>query len=193
MRHRTQGRKFGRNPNHQRALLRSLASALFLTEKPEDDYLDSEKNLIPKVPGRIVTTVEKAKELRPFVEKCVTLARKALKHQREADELMTSAERGTESWKKWRNSEEWQKWNKAVAPAVAYRRRVIQLIGNKEAVAILFSVIAPRFEDRNGGYTRVLKLAKPRLGDAGRRAIIEFVGVRDRSKKAKVSLPSVDE
>ena len=193
MRHRTKGRKFGRNPNHQRALLRSLASALFLTEKPEDEYLESEKKLVPNVLGRIITTVEKAKELRPFVEKCVTLARKALKHQREANELLTSAERGTEAWKKWRNSEEWQKWNKAVAPAVAYRRRVIQLIGNKEAVSILFNVIAPRFEDRNGGYTRVLKLAKPRLGDAGQRAIIEFVGVRDRVKKVKVALPSVEE
>ena len=193
MRHRTKGRKLGRNPNHQRALLRSLASALFLTEKPEDEYLESEKKLAPKVAGRIVTTVEKAKELRPFVEKCVTLARKALKHQREADQLLTPAERGTEAWKKWRNSEEWQKWNKAVAPAIAYRRRVIQLIGNKEAVSILFSVIAPRFEDRNGGYTRVLKLAKPRLGDAGQRAIIEFVGVRDRVKKVKVALPSVEE
>lgn len=193
MRHRTKGRKFGRNPNHQRALLRSLASALLLTEKPEEDYLDSEKNLIPKVPGRIVTTLEKAKELRPFVEKCVTLARKALKHQRAAEELMTSAERGTDAWKKWRNSDQWQEWNKAIAPAVAYRRRVIQLIGNKEAVAILFSVIAPRFEDRQGGYTRVLKLAKPRLGDAGQRAIIEFVGVRDRSKKTQVALPSVED
>jgi len=192
MRHRTKGRKLGRNPNHQRALLKSLASALFLTEKEEDDYLESEKKMIPKVPGRIVTTVEKAKEVRPLVEKCITLARKALKHQREADAMLSKAERGTEQWKKWRNSDNWRKWNTTVAPAVAYRRRVIQLIGNKEAVDILFAVIAPRFEDRNGGYTRILKLATPRLGDAGRRAIIELVGVRDRAKKEKVSLPTIE-
>jgi len=40
--------------------------------------------------------------------------------------------------------------------------------------------VAPRFAERDGGYTRVLKLAKPRLGDSGARAILEFVGVRDR-------------
>ncbi|MDR1959907.1 MAG: 50S ribosomal protein L17 [Planctomycetaceae bacterium] len=183
MRHRSKGRKFGRNPNHQRALLKSLVSALFLTERPEDDYLDSEKKLklVPKVQGRIVTTLEKAKEVRPLVEKCVTLARKALKHQQEADKLATTPKKGTAVW---------EKWNKTIAPAIAYRRRVLQLIGNKKAVSILFSVIAPRFENRNGGYTRILKLATPRLGDAGKRAILEFVGVRDRVKAEKVSLPA---
>jgi len=44
----------------------------------------------------------------------------------------------------------------------------------------LFDEIAPRFADRNGGYTRILRLAKPRLGDAGVRAILEFVGTHDR-------------
>jgi large subunit ribosomal protein L17 len=47
-------------------------------------------------------------------------------------------------------------------------------------VFVLFDTVAPRFADRPGGYTRILRLAKPRLGDAGTRAIIEFVGVRDR-------------
>jgi len=60
-------------------------------------------------------------------------------------------------------------------------RRALQLLGDKQAVRILFSDIAPRFADRAGGYTRILKLAKPRLGDAGPRAIIEFVGIRDRA------------
>ena len=45
---------------------------------------------------------------------------------------------------------------------------------------MLFDTVAPRFTDRPGGYTRILRLAKPRLGDAGTRAILEFVGVRDR-------------
>src|SRR5918994_1327908 len=117
MRHRRRGRKLGRNPKHQRALLRSLASAIFLTER--DAEYDENK---PKVKGRIITTLPKAKEVRPLVEKCITIARKGL---------------------------------------VA-----------EEA--------APRFTDRPGGYTRILKLAKPRLGDAGDRAILEFVGVRDR-------------
>jgi large subunit ribosomal protein L17 len=53
---------------------------------------------------------------------------------------------------------------------------VIQLLGDKQAARILFERVAPRFVDRPGGYTRILKLATPRLGDAGPRAIIEFVG-----------------
>jgi large subunit ribosomal protein L17 len=63
-----------------------------------------------------------------------------------------------------------------MAPAVTARRRVVQLLGDKQAARILFEVIAPRFADRPGGYTRILKLSKPRLGDAGQRAILEFVG-----------------
>jgi Ribosomal protein L17 len=187
MRHRTSGRKLGRNPNHQRALLRSLASALFLTEKPDEMYASTDSR--PKRPGRIVTTLPKAKEVRPLVEKCVTIARKAQKHIRDAEALKTSAERGSDKWKQWRNSEEWQKWNNAIAPALAMRRRAIQLIGSKEAVSVLFDVIGPRFEDRNGGYTRILKLAKPRLGDAGAQAILEFVGQHDRQKEVSVQIP----
>ena len=53
---------------------------------------------------------------------------------------------------------------------------MIQLLGDKQATRILFEVVAPRFVDRPGGYTRILKLSKPRLGDAGQRAILEFVG-----------------
>lgn len=188
MRHRNKGRKLGRNPNHQRALLKNLASALFLTEKPEEMYASSDPR--PKRPGRIVTTLPKAKEVRPLVEKCVTIARKAQKHIREAEALQTNSARGSDQWRQWRNSEEWQKWNNAIAPAVAMRRRVIQLIGNKEAVSVLFDIIGPRFEDRNGGYTRILKLATPRLGDAGARAILEFVGQNDREKQVAVAIPS---
>ena len=54
------------------------------------------------------------------------------------------------------------------------------MLGDKQAVRILFADVAPRFIGRPGGYTRVLRLAKPRLGDNGTRAILEFVGVRDR-------------
>jgi large subunit ribosomal protein L17 len=63
-----------------------------------------------------------------------------------------------------------------MAPAVKARRRVVQLLGDKKAARVLFERIAPRFMDRPGGYTRILKLATPRLGDAGPRALLEFVG-----------------
>lgn len=175
MRHRNTGRKLGRNPKHQRALLRNLASALFLTER--DAEFDDNK---PKVKGRIVTTIAKAKEVRPLVEKCITIARRSLSAQDAAAEFATTAERGSQEWKKWRESDRWNSWAKAVAPAVAARRRCIQLLGDKQAVGILFDDIAPRFAERPGGYTRIVRLAQPRLGDAGTQAILEFVGVRDR-------------
>ena len=61
-----------------------------------------------------------------------------------------------------------------------------QLIGDKEATAILFDTIAERFAERPGGYTRIVRLAMPRLGDAGTQAILELVGKNDRvSKKAE--------
>jgi large subunit ribosomal protein L17 len=175
MRHRNTGRKLGRNPKHQRALLRNLASALILTER--DAEFDDNK---PKVKGRIVTTIAKAKEVRPLVEKCVTIARRSLSAQEAAAEFGTTAERGSQEWKNWRQSDRWNSWAQAVAPAVAARRRCIQLLGDKQAVSILFDDIAPRFADRPGGYTRVVRLSQPRLGDAGTQAILEFVGVRDR-------------
>jgi large subunit ribosomal protein L17 len=177
MRHRRTGRKLGRNPKHQRALLRSLVAALFLTERDAED----EKNA-PKVKGRIVTTLQKAKEVRPLVEQCVTIARRALPHEDAASQFETSANRHSDAWRAWRGSEQWQQWSHAMAPAVAARRRVLQLLGNKDAVRILFDEIAPRFSDRDGGYTRIVRLAKPRLGDAGQRAILEFVGRSDRKR-----------
>jgi large subunit ribosomal protein L17 len=172
MRHRRRGRKLGRNPNHQRALLRNLASALILTERDAEDEPNE-----PKVRGRIITTLPKAKEVRPLVEKCITLAKKAHQYEEKAAELDSDAQRGTEAW---------MKWNQAIAPAVNLRRRVLRMIGNKEAVAILFEEVAPRFLDRQGGYTRVLRLAKPRLGDAGTQAVLEFVGTHDRVKTSSV-------
>ena len=187
MRHRRRGRTLGRNPSHQRALLRSLASALFLTERDAE----GEDNK-PAVKGRIITTIEKAKEVRPLVERCITIARRALPHVQAADELEPNAERNSEQWRSWRHSERWQEWSQAVAPVVAARRRALRLLGNKQAVKILFDDIAPRFADRNGGYTRVLRLAKPRLGDAGTRAILELVGKNDRVRRvaAKPSFES---
>jgi large subunit ribosomal protein L17 len=175
MRHRRTGRKLGRNPNHQRALLRSLASALFLTER--DAEFDDNK---PKIKGRIITTITKAKEVRPFVEKCITIACRAMAAEDAAREHSTDADRNSDEWNRWRKSAKWRDWNAAIAPAVNARRRCLAMIGDKQAVRVLFDEIAPRFVDRPGGYTRILRLANPRLGDAGTRAILELVGVRDR-------------
>lgn len=181
MRHRRKGRTLGRSPSHQRALLRNLASALFLTERDAED--DDNK---PKVKGRIITTLEKAKEVRPLVEKCITLARNALPALEEAEKFGTTAARNSQAWKDWRKSDRYPQWNNAISPMLVARRRALVMLGDKQAVRILFADVAPRFVDRQGGYTRVLRLAKPRLGDAGTRAILEFVGVRDRVSERAV-------
>jgi large subunit ribosomal protein L17 len=187
MRHRNKGRKLGRHPSHQRALLRSLATALILTEQDYEDLpADLKPKNVPKVKGRIITTIQKAKEVRPLVEKCVNIACRALPHQDAAERLAPDAERHSEAWRSWRRSADWQAWNRAIAPVVNARRRVLRLLGDKQAVRVLFSEIAPRFVDRPGGYTRVLRLATPRLGDAGTRAILEFVGRNDRKRRRAI-------
>lgn len=178
MRHRKRGRVLGRCPSHRKALLRNLASALFLTERDAE----FEENA-PKVKGRIITTLHKAKEVRPLVEKCITIARKANESAKAAEQFAPTDVKNTPAWKTWRESPQWQKWAQARAPYIAARRQVTRMLGDKQAVKILFDEVAPRFVGRTGGYTRILRLAKPRLGDSGTRAVLEFVGVRDRVER----------
>src|SRR3990172_9457272 len=143
MRHRRKGRTLGRSPSHQRALLKNLASSLFLTEREAED--DDNK---PKVKGRIITTLEKAKEVRPLVERCITIARKALPAQQEADKVGSTAARNSQAWKDWRKSAKYAQWQTAIAPGVVSRRRALRLLGDKQAVRVLFAEVAPRFVDR---------------------------------------------
>ena len=85
---------------------------------------------------RIITTVQKAKAVKPFVEKLVTLAKD---------------------------------------PSQPNRSRAFARLRSKQGTHKLFEVLGPRFKDRPGGYCRIIKLAKRRLGDNGERAILEFV------------------
>ena len=162
-------------------MMKNMVSALFLTER--DASLDDNA---PKHPGRITTTLPKAKEVRGLVERCITIAKKAVPAIEEAKQYGTDAKRGSDEYKQWRKSDNWAKWAAARAPVVTAQRRIVQMIGDRHATAILFDTIAPRYVDRPGGYTRVLKLATPRLGDAGDRAILELVGQNDRVKKKAV-------
>lgn len=126
MRHRVAHRKLGRVTEHRLALLRSQASALIRHE-------------------RIETTVPKAKELRPFVERLITIAKRGLAA-------------GDHTPK-----------------ALHARRLVLEDIPDQAVVGKLFDTIAPRFQGRPGGYTRILKIGY-RRGDSAELAQIELVG-----------------
>ena len=101
MRHRVAGRKLGRNASHRKAMFRNMATSLIRTVRIAEGEVGQ-----PKVAGRIITTVPKAKELRPIVEKLITMARKALKISKSAAQYGSEAERGTDAWNAWRKSEQ---------------------------------------------------------------------------------------
>src|SRR5512145_2582482 len=126
MRHRTSHRKLGRVTEHRISMLRNQAQALLRYE-------------------RIETTVPKAKELRPFVERIITIAKRGLAA------------------------------GDANGRSLHARRLVLRDIADRDVVSKLFDTIAPRFEARPGGYTRILRLGF-RRGDSAEVAQIELVG-----------------
>jgi large subunit ribosomal protein L17 len=142
MRHRKHRQTLGVKKEHRSALLANLASSL-----------------IKK--GRVRTTLTKAKALRPFVERIVTLAKK------EAAKTAAEAAKGDAAKKRY----------------VHHRRLAISRLRDKEAVAKLFNERVGDFSARTGGYTRIYKLADQRIGDAAEMAIIEFVGAGDTGYK----------
>jgi len=116
MRHNRRGRKLGRTTSHRLAMFRNQLASLVENQ-------------------RIITTLEKAKELRPLAER-----------------LVTQGKRGT----------------------VHARRRVGRWLSSRDLIKKVFDDIAPRFEDRPGGYLRIVKLG-PRQGDGAEIAVLEFV------------------
>lgn len=132
MRHRKAGRKLNRTASHRKAMFANMSAALIKHEQ-------------------IVTTLPKAKDLRPIVEKLITLAKKGDLHS---------------------------------------RRIAASRIGDEAMAKKLFDVLGPRYQDRQGGYTRVLK-AGFRHGDNAPIAVIELVD-RDPSAKGADSGPTAD-
>src|ERR687897_1367155 len=135
MRHRNAHRKLGRVSEHRTALLRNQAEALLAHEKIE-------------------TTVPKAKELRPYVERLITIAKRGVKA------------------------------NDPKGASLSARRLVMRDVLNEDVVTKLFDQLAPRFMERPGGYTRILRLGH-RRGDGGEIAQIELVGSEYDPKKAQ--------
>ena len=164
MRHGKAGRHLGRNSGQRRALYRNLMTELFRHE-------------------RITTTEAKARAIRPLAERLVTKARKAraervveLAKQRDVKKLSAwfSAKRAEQlvALVDQGNEEALQKL--AGQMALHARRQVLAALTDKEVTHKLVDEIAPRFEDRPGGYTRMFKLGM-RRGDASRIAMLELV------------------
>lgn len=132
MRHRVAGRHLSRTSEHRLALRRNLAASLFEHET-------------------ISTTKQKAKEVRSFAEKLITLAKKGtLPARRRAIALLN---------------------NRAI-----YAEEDGKMVKKGTVVGKLFSEIGPRYLDRPGGYTRIIKLPKRRLGDGGELVLLQLVG-----------------
>ena len=128
--------------------MRNLTRALILT-------LDQEIAGAAKAGGRIRTTLAKAKEVRPFVEKLVTTAVKAKKCLDVANKIKSPHERGSDEHKKWRATEAGQAWLKEQGKYIQRRRQLFDVLRSKKAVILLIEQVAPRFEDRPGGYTQI--------------------------------------
>jgi large subunit ribosomal protein L17 len=129
MRHGNRGRKLNRTSSHRKAMLANMASALIKHEQ-------------------ITTTLPKAKELRPYVERLVTLGKRG---------------------------------------GLSARRQAVATLGDRAIANKLFATLAPRYAERNGGYTRIMR-AGFRFGDAAPLAVIEFVD-RDPDAKGQDSGP----
>ena len=133
MRHGMSQRKLGRKSGHRTAMFRNMAAALIKHEQ-------------------IVTTLPKAKELRPYVEKLITLAKRG---------------------------------------GLSNRRLAMSRLGDETQLKKLFDILAERYSDREGGYTRIIK-AGFRASDASQMAVIELVD-RDEDARGQDSGPVVSE
>jgi large subunit ribosomal protein L17 len=146
MRHRVAHRKLGRKSDHRKALLRNLCTSLIVHE-------------------RLITTLPKAKELRPFAERAITLGKRALNSEAPASAL--HARRLAASY--------FFSGNNNRVPDGGYKRPRAPRTAGVFALDKLFGDVAGRFVDRPGGYTRILKLGV-RRGDGAEMALIELIG-----------------
>jgi len=135
-------RKLGRTGAHKWSMLRNMVSSLIEHE-------------------RIVTTVPKAKELRPLAEQMITLAK--------AHHVKNSNKNDT-----------------TIPNDVSHRRRAASIVRGAWNVTKLFDVLGPRYQYREGGYTRILPLARPRAGDNAPLAMMEYI---DRPGEYKAARP----
>lgn len=173
MRHRKAGYKLGRTDAHRRATLRNLAAGLFEH-------------------GQITTTIPKAKALQPFVEKIITMAKRNDLHSRRLIAAKLGRNRKAFDWlylPKDATDDERATVERQADFARQFfdipdsdqveRNRYGEIRKAPRLVKHIFDNIAPRYADRTGGYTRIVKLGRRRIGDASELCIIQLVGAED--------------
>ena len=170
MRHRRAGYRLGRTTAHRAATLRNLAASLLQH-------------------GQITTTIPKAKALQPMVEKIITKAKRGDLHSRRQVVAMLGGDRRAFDWlyvPKDASEPERQRVQEMRERAEGFfpvpdsdkveRNRYGELRAAPKLTRHVFENIAPRFADRAGGYTRIVKLGYHRIGDAAELCVIQFVG-----------------
>lgn len=173
MRHRKAGYKIGRTSTHRTAMMRNMAVSLFQH-------------------GQIVTTIPKAKLIQPFVEKIVTKAKKGDLHSRRQVVKMLGENRKAFEWlhvpagaddgereQVERVADRAREFFDIPDASEVKRNRYGDLKDAPRIVRHIFENVAPRFAERDGGYTRIIKLGKRRIGDQAEYCVIQFVGAED--------------
>ncbi len=157
MRHRKAHRKLGRTTEHRISMLRNMATSLINAEKEH-----------------IVTTVAKAKELRPFVEKVITLARHAHKLEGDAAKVGEVHYRRQAARYFHAGNSTFKAEQSRFRGKKGEAKEPIERTAGVKAVQRLFDELGARYKDRNGGYTRIIRLGR-RSGDNAEMAVIELV------------------
>jgi large subunit ribosomal protein L17 len=164
MRHRIAGYQLNVTTDHRRAMLRNLAAGVFEH-------------------GHIVTTLPKAKAVQPFVEQLITIAKKGgLAARRELQSRLT--DRKVFAWVDDPNTSEDVKasqarlWELPAADAIE-RNRYGEVRKAPRLVQHVMSKVAPLYKDRAGGYTRIVKLDKRRLGDGSNLVMLQLIGAEE--------------
>lgn len=173
MRHRRGGYRLGRTTAHRASTLRNIASALFEH-------------------GQITTTIPRAKAVQPMVEKIITLAKRGDLHARRLVISKLGGDRRGFDWlylDKRATDDEKAAVGRLRDRASAYfavpdsdkveRNRYGELRTAPRLVRHIFENVAPRFKDRAGGFTRIIKLGRHRIGDGGEICLIQFVGAEE--------------
>ena len=173
MRHRKAGFKLGRTSTHRAAMLRNMTASLFEH-------------------GQIVTSVPKAKAVQPMVEKIITKAKRGDLHSRRQVIAMLGGDRRAFDWlylpkeptddeksRVERLREDTQAFFDIPESSEVERNRYGKLRKAPWLVRHIFENVAPRFQDRQGGDTRVVKIGYRRLGDATPMCVLQFVGAEE--------------